>query len=112
MGRVQSGYQEGFVASLWLSLGSVLYLLSLLLVIHFHGSLALLVLAMAGAPILALLLNGAVEFGIQRPWLLPSWRYVKSGVSKNLLHLGGFSLSCNSPVRFLFRRIISYWTGS
>lgn len=87
--RVQSGYQEGFIANLWLSLGSALYLLSLLLVIHFHGSLALLVLAMAGAPILALLLNGAVQFGIQRPWLFPAWRYVKSGVSKNLVHLGG-----------------------
>jgi O-antigen/teichoic acid export membrane protein len=89
VGRVQSGYQEGFIANLWIALGGILYLLSLLLVIRLHGSLALLVLAMAGAPILALLLNSAVEFGIQRPWLFPSWRQVKSGVSKDLLHLGG-----------------------
>lgn len=86
--RVQSGYQEGFVANVWASMGSIFCLLSLLLVIHFHGSLALLVFAMAGAPILALTLNGAIQFGVQRPWLRPSWQYVKFGVSKNLLHLG------------------------
>jgi O-antigen/teichoic acid export membrane protein len=90
--RVQSGYQEGFIANLWSSLGSILCLVFLLLVIHIHGSLALLVLAMAGAPILALVLNGAVEFGIQRPWLFPSWRYVKPGVSKSLLRLGSLFL--------------------
>jgi len=87
--RVQSGYQDGFIANLWIALGSVLSLLLLLLVIHYHGSLALLVLAMAGSPILVLVLNGFVLFGIQRPWLIPSKRYVERGVSKDLMHLGG-----------------------
>jgi O-antigen/teichoic acid export membrane protein len=106
--RVQSGYQEGFVANLWLSLGSVFYLISLLLVIHLHGSLSLLVLAMAGAPIVALLMNGAVQFGIQRPWLFPSWLYVKSGVSKNLLHLGGlfFVLQLSGAVGYSSDNIV------
>lgn len=106
--RVQSGYQEGFAANLWLSLGSIFYLLSLLLVIHFHGSLPLLVLAMAGAPILALLLNGGVQFGIQRPWLFPAWSHVKSGVSKNLLHLGGlfFILQLSGAVGYSSDNIV------
>jgi O-antigen/teichoic acid export membrane protein len=106
--RVQSGYQEGFVANLWLSLGSVFYLISLLLVIHLHGSLSLLVLAMAGAPILALLLNGAVQFSIRRPWLFPSWQYVKAGVSKNLLHLGGlfFVLQLSGAVGYSSDNIV------
>ena len=100
--RVQSGYQEGFLANLWTALGSVFCLLSLLLVIHIHGSLALLVLAMAGAPILALILNGAVQFGIHRPWLSPSWRYVKSETSKHLLHLGSlfFVLQIGGAIAF------------
>jgi O-antigen/teichoic acid export membrane protein len=86
--RVQAGYQDGFSANLWSSLGSVLCLISLLLVIHFRGSLPYLVLAMAGAPVLALLLNGAVLFAIQRPWLLPSWSCVTTGASKDLWRLG------------------------
>ena len=108
VGRVQSGYQEGFIANLWIALGSILYLLSLLLVIRLHGSLALLVLAMAGAPILALLLNSAVEFGIERPWLFPSWRRVKSGVTKNLLHLGGlfFVLQISGAICFSSDNIV------
>lgn len=86
--RIQSGYQEGFVSNLWAALGSFLSLLALLVVIHSHGSLPLLVLAMAGAPTLALVLNSVVHFGVQRPWLIPSLRYVKFGTSKDLLHRG------------------------
>jgi O-antigen/teichoic acid export membrane protein len=100
--RVQAGYQEGFIANLWAAFGSALCLVFLLLAIHIHGSLALLVLAMAGAPILALLANGVIQFGIQRPWLLPSWRYVNSGVSKSLLRLGFlfFSLQLASAIGY------------
>jgi O-antigen/teichoic acid export membrane protein len=106
--RVQSGYQEGFIANLWSSLGSILSLLFLLLVIHIHGSLALLVLAMAGAPIVALVLNGAFEFGIQRPWLFPSWRYVKPGVSKSLLRLGSlfFILQIDGAIAYSSDNIV------
>jgi O-antigen/teichoic acid export membrane protein len=106
--RVQSGYQEGFIANLWVSLGNILCLLALLVVIHIHGSLALLVLAMAGPPILALLLNGAVEFGIQRPWLLPSWRYLDSGVSRSLLRLGSlfFILQLGGAIAFSSDNIV------
>jgi O-antigen/teichoic acid export membrane protein len=106
--RVQSGFQEGFVANLWVSLGSVLSLLSLLLTIHFRGSLALLVLAMAGAPIFALLINGAVLFRIQRPWLFPSWRHVNTGVSKDLMHLGAlfFVLQLGGAISFSSDNIV------
>jgi O-antigen/teichoic acid export membrane protein len=85
--RVQVGYQDGFSANLWSSLGSVLCLVSLLLVIHLRGSLPYLVLAMAGAPVLALLLNGAVLFSVQRPWLVPSWSCVTTAASKDLWRL-------------------------
>ena len=106
--RIQLGYQEGFAANLWASLGSVLCLLSLLLVIHLQGSLAYLVLAMAGAPILALALNGAVQFGVKRPWLMPSFRYVKFRPSKDLLHLGllFFALQLGGAVAFSSDNIV------
>ncbi|WP_263358494.1 oligosaccharide flippase family protein [Acidicapsa ligni] len=86
--RVQAGYQEGLAANLWAAFGSIFALLFLLVVIHLRGSLSFLVLAMAGAPILALALNSVVQFCIRRPWLFPSWRSVKAVVLKNLLRLG------------------------
>jgi O-antigen/teichoic acid export membrane protein len=86
--RVQAGYQDGFSANLWSSLGSVLCLVSLLLIIHFRGSLPFLVLAMAGAPVLALLLNGTILFSVRWPWLLPSWSCVTTAASKDLWRLG------------------------
>jgi O-antigen/teichoic acid export membrane protein len=106
--RVQLGYQEGFIANLWLSLGSVFSLCFLLVVIHYHGSLALLVLALAGAPILALVLNGVVQFGFQRRWLFPSIGSIDRGVSKNLLHLGGlfFVLQLGGAVAFSSDNIV------
>jgi O-antigen/teichoic acid export membrane protein len=85
--RVQLGYQEGFTANLWTSLGSVLSLLSLLIVIRAHGSLLWLVLAMAGAPIVSLIGNGAYVLA-QRPWLCPSWSHVKADVTRSLLRSG------------------------
>lgn len=85
---MQAGYQDGFAASLWSSLGSILGLLSLLFVIHIQGSLPSLVLAMAGAPVLALLLNGVFLFFVQRPWLLPSWSCVTTEATNDLWRLG------------------------
>lgn len=68
-------------------------MISLLLVIHFHGSLPLLVLAMAGSPLVALLVNGTVMFGVRCPWLLPSWSCVSVKASKDLCRLGAFFLA-------------------
>ncbi|HVJ09363.1 MAG TPA: oligosaccharide flippase family protein [Acidisarcina sp.] len=87
IGRIQAGYQEGFAGSLWGSAGGIIGLLSVLLVIHVHGSLMLLVLALAGAPMLAVLVQSIFVFRA-RPWLLPSWSYVTPDVSKGLLHAG------------------------
>ena len=69
--QVQLGYQEGFVTSLWESAGRVLGLVGLLLVIYLKAGLTWLVLAMAGAPALAWLLNSLVLYGFRRPWLRP-----------------------------------------
>jgi O-antigen/teichoic acid export membrane protein len=96
--RVQAGYQDGFSANLWSSLGSLLCLVSLLLVIQFRGSLPFLVLAMAGAPVLALLLNGVVLFSFRRPWLLPSRSCVRAQTTKELWRLGALFLALQVAV--------------
>jgi O-antigen/teichoic acid export membrane protein len=88
VGRVQLGYQQGFATYAWTTVGSILSLTAILVVIHLHGSLMWLILAMAGSPLLVQSLNGAFLFGIQRRWLLPRWSYVNAEVSKDLLHSG------------------------
>ena len=71
--RIYTGYQEGFVPSLWYTAGSLVGFIGLLLAIYFKAGLPWLVLAMSGGPTLATLLNGIVLFGWSRPWLLPRW---------------------------------------
>ncbi|HEY3280926.1 MAG TPA: oligosaccharide flippase family protein [Armatimonadota bacterium] len=88
VGRVQTGYQEGFKGNLWSIAGSIMSLFAVLLVIRLHGSLMLLVLAMAGVPVLSQLLNGVYVFCVQRPWLFPSWASVTTSVSKDLMGTG------------------------
>jgi O-antigen/teichoic acid export membrane protein len=105
--RIQSGYQEGYQSNLWTSSGSVLSLLTLLIVIHYHGSLALLVLAIAGAPILTLLMNG-VALLRRRPWLFPSWRFLRWESSKDLVRIGAlfFALQIAGAVGFSSDNIV------
>jgi len=86
--RVQFGYQEGFLNSLWESLGKVLGLLGVLLVIYFQGGLLWLVLAMAGTPVLATFLNILWLFGYQRRWLLPRWHTASIIGAHKIMRLG------------------------
>jgi O-antigen/teichoic acid export membrane protein len=86
--RVQTGYQEGFVISLWESLGKVLGLIGVLAVIYYQGGLVWLVLAVAGAPLAAALLNSLVLFGYQRPWLMPRWKNATIFVANKIFRLG------------------------
>jgi O-antigen/teichoic acid export membrane protein len=86
--QVQLGYQEGFMNSLWESGGRVLGLLGLLLVIYLKGGLVWLVLAVAGAPALAWLLNVFLLFGFRRPWLRPRWNLATFTCARKLFRIG------------------------
>lgn len=86
--RIQLGYQEGFFTQLWSAAGNLLGLAGLLAVIRFHVGLPFLVLAVAGAPVLAGLLNTVTVFGFQRPWLKPRLDYISRDAASRLLHLG------------------------
>jgi O-antigen/teichoic acid export membrane protein len=90
--KVRSGYQEGFSNSLWLAIGNLLGLSGVLLAIYLKAGLPFLVLAMAGGPAVALLMNSVAMFGVKRPWLRPRWRNVTSTALKRVLHLGALYL--------------------
>jgi O-antigen/teichoic acid export membrane protein len=88
--RIQMGYQEGFVNSMWQALGSLLGLTGVLVVISRKAGLPWLVLAMAGAPVVAVLLNGVVLFGFRCPWLRPVWARATKAAAKTIFKLGIF----------------------
>lgn len=90
--RVQLALQEGFRASLWQCAGSVATLVALILAIRAEASLPILVVALAGTPLLILLLN-ALDFFIRvRAELRPSLRYFDVSVIRQLSIDGGMFL--------------------
>jgi O-antigen/teichoic acid export membrane protein len=90
--RVQVGFQEGFRNNLWQCAGNVLALLCVVIVIAFKGGLPWLVLAMAGAPVLATAGNWTMQFCRLRPWLMPSLKRVHWVTSRTLMHAGSLFL--------------------
>jgi len=106
--RIQMGYQEGFVNSLWEGLGSLLGLAGALLVIHLRAGLPWLVLAMAGAPALAALANTVALFGFRRPWLWPSWNRATGSASRKIFRMGilFFALQASAAIAYSSDNII------
>jgi O-antigen/teichoic acid export membrane protein len=100
--RVQLGYQEGYLNSLWESLGRVLGLAGLFLVIYLQAGLAWLVLAVAGAPVLAWLVNSFLLFGYKRPWLCPRLQNFQSDSAKKVLYTGLFFFLLQMGLTFIY----------
>lgn len=107
--RIQLGYQDGFANNIWTAVGNLLGLLSVLLVIYCRGTLCWLVLAMAGAPIMAAVLNGWRLFTYQRPWLMPTWSFATYTAARKILGLGAlfFVLQFASAVAFSSDNIVT-----
>jgi O-antigen/teichoic acid export membrane protein len=87
--RVQLGLQQGYRYGLWQLCGSVMGFIGVIIGIWLHVSLPTLVLAVAGAPILATALNAIHFFGFVRPDLRPARRSVSSSVISQIARLGG-----------------------
>ena len=87
--RVQLGLQQGYRYSTWQLCGSTMGLIGVLCGIWLHVSLPVLVVAIAGAPILATTLNAIHFFGFLRPDLRPSLGLVSSDVISQIAKLGG-----------------------
>ncbi len=86
--RVQMGYQEVYANALWQALGNLLGLAGVVLGIHLQVGLPWLVLAMAGAPVFAALLNSIALFAVQRPWLGPQFRRVSRASMRAISKIG------------------------
>ena len=87
--RTQLGLQQGFLTNLWEIFSSVLILVGIVAVVNFHLSLAALVVAFAGAPVLGTWMNAAFFFGVSRRDLLPQWRLVSRKIIQKITTLGG-----------------------
>lgn len=82
--RIQLGYQEGYIGDLWNAGGNVLALVGIIVATRLHGSLPILVCAVAGAPLFATTINCLTQFFYVRPWLRP---HISLFDSKTTLHL-------------------------
>jgi O-antigen/teichoic acid export membrane protein len=87
--RVQLGLQQGYRYSSWQLCGSTMGLIGVLCGIWLHVSLPVLVVAIAGAPIFATILNAIHFFGFLRPDLRPSLGLVSGDVISQIGKLGG-----------------------
>ncbi len=86
--RIQYGYQEAFAASVWTAFGSLLSLAGLIVAISLRGSLPLLVLALAGGPVVAAALNALVMFAGRHRDLRPKFRLATRRVALSLIRVG------------------------
>jgi len=86
--RVQLGYQDGFINHVWTALGSLIGFAALLFAMHLRMGLPWLVLAIAGAPVLTLALNGWVLFGIRQPWLRPTLSAFSAETANRIFGVG------------------------
>ena len=90
--RVQMGYQEGFVNSIWTAAGNLLGLAAVVTAVKLQATLPVLVLAMAGGQTLELLLNSLYLFGFKARWLRPRWRDWSWETARPMLHTGFYFL--------------------
>jgi O-antigen/teichoic acid export membrane protein len=86
--RIQLGYQEGFFTQMWIAAGNLLGLASMFVIIHVHAGLPWLVFAVAGAPVLAGVVNAVIVFRVQRPWLRPRFDRISRKATSRIIHLG------------------------
>ena len=87
--KVQFGLQQSFMNSMWQALGSLFGLIAVLIAIHFHGSLAILVGALVGAPLIAMALNAASFFLNEGRDLRPAPSLVSRPVMTATIRTGG-----------------------
>lgn len=112
--RIQMGFQETAAAYSWIAVGSALGLLGTLVVVALDGSLAAVVLATVGGPVVAAALNTLAVFGRSRRWLRPRWRYASWDAARTLMRAGGMWLAIQSAATISYQSdalVISHVLG-
>lgn len=101
-GRVQAGYQAGYLNSIWVAAGNLGGLLGVLIAIRFRAGLPVLVAAIAGVPLVFAAVNAVFLFGVQRLDLRPRWRDASKSKATELLKAGALFLVLQTAVAFAF----------
>ena len=86
--RVQMGCQEGYISSLWSTIGQLGSLIAVVAVIRNQGGLPALVLAMTGVPILVTVASAVLLFVHQHPDLRPRWALVSPRTAARIISVG------------------------
>jgi O-antigen/teichoic acid export membrane protein len=87
--RVQLGLQQGYRYGLWQLAGSCAGFMGLIGAMWLHLGLPMLIVAIAGAPLLATALNVVHFFGYVRPDLRPTFANVSTSTIAHIGKLGG-----------------------
>jgi O-antigen/teichoic acid export membrane protein len=85
---VHLAHQQGWIANLWIGLGSLASMIAVIVAASHHADLAVLVLAMLGGPPVAYLGSTVTLFAFTRPDLRPRLRMVTSSTSRRVLRNG------------------------
>src|SRR5262245_50784073 len=85
--QVRLGLQQGYVNTVFVAAGNIAALVLVFVAIQMQLGLPWLVLAMAGAPVLAAIANGVVLLS-RAPWLRPRLDDVRWATAKTLLRVG------------------------
>jgi O-antigen/teichoic acid export membrane protein len=106
--KVQLGLQQGYRYSFWQLSGSLMGFVGVLSGIWLRVSLPVLIMAIAGAPILATALNAIQFFGFARPDLRPGVTFVSQDVITQIARLGGlfFILQLGAAISFSSDNIV------
>jgi len=99
---VQMAYQEGFLNSLWESAGKVIGLLGLFMVLYLKGGLVWLVLAVAGGPVIAWLVNSLILFNYRYSFLRPRLKYCSSAFVRKIFKIGVAFFALNLLVKLIY----------
>ena len=107
--RVQTGYQRGFDNSLWQAAGSLFGLGGLLVAIQLGAGLPWLVLAVAGLPLMATVIQAGVLFGWRQPELRPRWTAASPQAARKILQMGSlfFVLQLAAAVAFASDNLVA-----
>jgi len=85
--RVQLALQHGFINNLFVTIGLFASLAAIWLVSMVHGSVALLIVAMSGTPVVVGAINGIIFFQRNKQYR-PSWSLVSRAAMKRILSTG------------------------
>jgi O-antigen/teichoic acid export membrane protein len=86
--RVQMGYQEGYINSIWQGSANLLALAGLIAIVQLRAGLPWLILVIAAAPLVENMLNGISLFAFRRRWLVPRPRHFDFPLAQKIMRIG------------------------